>query len=276
MNPIRVALSGSGFKFPAHVGALHAIRDAGFVPIEMAGTSGGSIVATLAACGMDLDQMKTLTLERDWSDMLSFSLGSVLTRMGYCSGAALLAWISENTAGKTFGDLTMDLVVMASDVAAEVPFEFSRAATPGAPVALAARASAAIPFVYAPVEYGSAMLMDGGCCNNIPVDKLTIDDVPRIGIQLVSKASPLAAGTHSAIDIAPRVIDLMLSANENTHVDLAEQQGAHFAFIETGFASGLDRNMPLAVRQQLFNNGYAGTAAALADILAAAPMPAAA
>src|SRR5471032_3398026 len=251
MNPIRVALSGSGFKFPAHVGALHAIRDAGFVPIEMAGTSGGSIVATLAACGMDLDQMKTLTLERDWSDMLSFSLGSVLTRMGYCSGAALLAWISENTAGKTFGDLTMDLVVMASDVAAEVPFEFSRAATPDAPVALAARASAAIPFVYAPVEYGDAMLMDGGCCNNIPVDKLTID-------------------------IVPRVIDLMLSANENTHVDLAEQQGAHFAFIETGFASGLDRNMPLALRQQLFDNGYAGTTAALVSIIAAAPMPAAA
>jgi len=118
------------------------------------------------------------------------------------------------------------------------------------------------------------MFMDGGC-NNIPVDRLTIDAVPRIGIQLGSKATQLGAGTHSVIDIAPRVIDLMLSANENTHVDLAEQQGAHFAFIETGFASGLDRNLSPTLRQLLFDHGYAGTAAALAGIVAA-PIPAAA
>jgi len=265
-KPIRVALSGSGFKFPAHVGALHAIRDAGYEVIEIAGTSGGSIVASLAAVGMDLDIMKALTLTRDWADMLTFSPWSLATNMGYCSGNVLLAWIETQTKGKTFHDLNMNLVIMASDASAEVPFEFSRYATPQAPIALAARASAAIPFVYAPVAYGDATLVDGGCCNNIPVDKLTTDEVPRLGIQLVSKTSPMAAGAHSITDIAPRIIDMMLSANENTHVDLDEHEGAHFAFIETGFASGLDRDMPLAIRQQLFDNGYAGTKAALALI----------
>jgi len=136
-------------------------------------------------------------------------------------------------------------------------------------VALAARASAAIPFVYAPVKYDGAMLMDGGLANNIAIDKLTIDGVPRLGIQLVSKTVALAPGTHSIADIAPRVVDLMLSSNENTHVDLGLAQGAHVAFIETGFAGSLDRNMPLAVREQLFDNGYAGTAAAMADIISA-------
>jgi len=266
MKPIRVALSGSGFKFSAHVGALCAIRDAGYTPVQLAGTSGGSIVATLAAAGMSLADMKALTMSRDWSDMLTFSPWSAMTRMGYCNGNTLLNWITEKTGGLLFSQMPVDLVVMASDVGAEVPFEFSRSATPDAPVALAARASAAIPFVYAPIQYGSALLMDGGCCNNIPIDKLTIDDVPRLGIQLVSKASPLNAGVHTAFDIAPRLVDLMLSANENTHVDLGKEQGAHFAFIETGFASGLDRNMPSSVRQQLFDNGYAGALSALDNI----------
>ena len=85
----------------------------------------------------------------------------------------------------------------------------------------------------------------------------------KIHVQLVSKASPLAVGAHSIFDIAPRLIDLMLSAQENTHVDLGEQQGATIAFIETGFANSLDRNMSRALRQQLFDNGYAGAQAAL-------------
>ncbi|GAC1315555.1 MAG: hypothetical protein NVSMB28_00220 [Collimonas sp.] len=274
MKPLRVALSGSGFKFPAHVGALLAIRDAGYTPVEIAGTSGGSIVATLAASGMPLDAMCKLTLSHDWSGMLSFSPWSLLTNLGYCSGNALLDWITKNTGGKTFADLDIDLIVMASNVATEQPFEFSKTATPNVPVALAARASASIPFVYAPVTMGNmdntadtpVMLMDGGMVNNIPVDKLTVDAIPRIGIQLVAKQSSLGAGTHSIFDIAPRVIDQILSANENTHVELDEQDGAKFAFVETSYASGLDRNMPPAIRTRLMQGGYETTKNALAAL----------
>lgn len=266
MRPLRVALSGSGFKFPAHVGALLAIRDAGFAPIEYAGTSGGSIVATLAACGMALEKMRELTLSRDWSDMLSFSIWSMFTNLGYCSGNTLKEWLEENTGGKTFADIDVDLVVMASDVANQATFEFSRSTTPYAPVALAARASAAIPFVYSPIQLEGAMLMDGGMVNNIPVDRLAIDEVPRIGIQLVSKATPLAAGRYSILDIAPRVIDLMMSSNENTHVDLGAAAGAKVSFVETGYASSLDRNMSSEIRARLMKDGYDAAKATLAGI----------
>ena len=119
MKALRLALSGSGFKFPAHVGALMAIRDAGFTPIEYAGTSGGSIVAALAASGMDLDTMKSLTMTRDWSDMLTFSVLSILGGKGFCSGDTLLDWITKTTNGATFDDLTVPLTIMASDASNE-------------------------------------------------------------------------------------------------------------------------------------------------------------
>ncbi|HYD58983.1 MAG TPA: patatin-like phospholipase family protein [Noviherbaspirillum sp.] len=269
MKPIRIALSGSGFKFPAHVGALLAIRDAGFTPVQYAGTSGGSIVGTMAACGMPLEQMRELTLSRDWSDMLSFSLWALMTNLGYCSGNTLQEWLEENTGRKTFADLDVDLVVMASDVANQVTFEFSKETTPFASVALAARASAAIPFVYSPIQISGAMLMDGGMVNNIPVDRLEIDSVPRLGIQLVSKASPMQPGVYSFLDIVPRVIDLMMASNENTHVDLAAAAGAKVAFVETGYASSLDRNMPLDLRQRLLDDGYNAAADVLARMVAA-------
>lgn len=63
MKPIRVALSGSGFRLGAHIGALQAIEDAGYTVIELAGTSGGSIVASLYASGVPLDVMRQMLME---------------------------------------------------------------------------------------------------------------------------------------------------------------------------------------------------------------------
>jgi len=263
MKPIRVALSGSGFKFPAHVGALAAIRDAGYTPIEYAGTSGGSIVASLAATGMSVDDMKTMTMGRDWSSMLSFNLFSLLFKKGFCSGNNLLAFITEQTKGKTFAQLDTDLVVMASDLSNAAPFEFSKKTTPDVQVAFAARSSASIPVAYAPMSYSDVLLEDGGVENNIPADKLTLDDVPRIGIQLVAKESHIDAKSITLFSMLPRLVGMMLDANENTHVDLEQNEGTQFAFIETGFANGLDRNMSVEVRQKLYDNGYAGAKAAL-------------
>jgi NTE family protein len=266
---IRLALSGSGFKFPAHVGALMAVRDAGFKPIQYAGTSGGSIIAMLAACGMDLDDMHTLTMTTDWSDMLTFSPWSLIANKGYCSGDTLLNWMIDKSDGKTFAELDTDLVIMASDITNAAPFEFSRRTTPNVKVALAARASASIPVAYAPVEYNGYLLEDGGVENNIPADKLILDSVPRLGIQLVSKSAPLTPGGHSFLSTLPRLVNMLLDANENTHVDLEEQEGTHFAFVETGFANGLDRNMSASVMMQLRNNGYASAQRALASLATA-------
>ncbi|CAB3742379.1 hypothetical protein LMG24238_06875 [Paraburkholderia sediminicola] len=263
-KPIRVAFSGSGFKVPAHVGALQAIADAGYQPIELAGTSGGSICAALYASGMSLSDMKTLALTHDWSNMMSFSPLAALRMRGFCDGKTLLAWMLEHTGGKTFVDLAIDFTAVASNVANEGAFDFSRAATPDVPIALAVRSSTSIPFVFEPVAIADALLSDGGMVNNIPVDRLKVDAVPRLGVQLVSMELPLKpkAGLLPH-QFAMRLIDLMLSACESTHVSAAQAAGASMAFVETGYASTLDRNMPLEIRQQLYNDGYAATKASL-------------
>jgi len=265
MKPIRVAFSGSGFKVPAHVGALQAIADAGYQPVELAGTSGGSICAALFAAGMPLSDMKTLALTHDWSDMMSFSPLAALRMRGFCDGKNLLAWMTEHTGGKTFADLSVDLTAVASNIVNEGAFDFSRAQTPDVPVALAVRSSTSIPFVFEPVAVAGALLSDGGMVNNIPVDRLKADAVPRLGVQLVSMELPLKPKARLwPHQFAMRLIDLMLSACESTHVSAAQAAGARMAFVETGYASTLDRNMPTEIRQRLFDDGYAATKKALA------------
>jgi NTE family protein len=265
-NSIRVALSGSGFRLPAHLGALQAIADAGWTVIEIAGTSGGSIVAALFASGMPLLAMHDLCMTYDWSPMMGFSPWTLLTKGALCSGNTLLDFLTKQTGGKTFADLAIDLRIIASDLVTETEFQFSKDHTPDAPIAVAARASASIPIVFTPVEYGMRCLVDGGCCDNVPASDLTVDQVPRLGIYLQANDPPLLAGRRGIADLAPRMIDLLLASNEASHIALDTHNGAVIVPVETAYASSFDRNMSLVTRTRLYNDGYTAARKALIAI----------
>ena len=266
MKPLRVALSGSGFKFPAHVGALKAILDSGYTPIELAGTSGGSIIATLFAAGMDIETMTELSMTKDWSEMLTFNIISLFSKMGYCTGKTLEDWINNETKSLTFNDLKIDLTIVASDISNAIPFVFNKNLTPNCPISLASRASASIPFAYAPIQFSKSLLMDGGMVNNIPIDELKLDSVPCIGIQLVSNVSSWKPGVYTLFSVLPRIIDLMMNSNDSAHIEIAKNKGAKIAFVETGYASSLDKNMSKDIRQRLYNDGYNNTITLLKTI----------
>ena len=52
-----LCLAGGGVKGAAHIGAIKAIEEAGLKINYIAGTSSGSIVATLYAAGFSTDEM---------------------------------------------------------------------------------------------------------------------------------------------------------------------------------------------------------------------------
>ncbi len=131
-RPIRVALSGSGFRLSAHLGALQAIADAGYEVIELAGTSGGSIVAALYASGVTLSGLEQLCMSLNWAPYMTFNAWTLLTKQALCTGDALLDFLMKQTGGKTFNDLAIDLKVVASDLVTESEFQFGRINTPDA------------------------------------------------------------------------------------------------------------------------------------------------
>ncbi|MBU7436531.1 patatin-like phospholipase family protein [Paraburkholderia fungorum] len=263
MKPIRVALSGSGFLLPAHVGALRAVESAGFSPIEYAGTSGGSIVAMLAAAGMNLADLEKLALTFDWSPMMSFSLINLARMKSYSSGQPLLDFLMRETGGMSFRGLSVQLKIMASNIGTKAPFVFSNELTPDAQIALAARASACIPGIYDPVIIGNAILFDGGMVNNMPSDILVRDEVPRIGVDLLPDQTPMLPEDYSMLKALPRFIDMLLSSSEDAHISEGEASGVKIIQVNTGDAKSLDRTMCFATRQRLFSAGYETTLDAL-------------
>ena len=62
-----LALSGGATRGAAHVGAMKAMAEAGMYPSWISGTSAGSMVAALYACGHSVADMEQIALSLDKS-----------------------------------------------------------------------------------------------------------------------------------------------------------------------------------------------------------------
>jgi len=252
LKAVRLALSGSGFLAAAHVGAVVALHDAGISIKEFAGSSGGSIVAAMAAAGMSPDQMKELALGDSFKDLLVWN-PSALLHKGYCSGDALLEWLSSNLGDITFNEVFIPLTVMTTDVNSSHSYRFSSKTTPKVELALASRCSSSVPIVFSPVASGTALFVDAGVSNNIPVDQLIRDHIPRVGIEVVSGG---VANTARIPGYISAVINAMLASNEGARIAWAKHTGASIIPVNCNGYDFLDTEIPAEGKEDLFNRGY--------------------
>ena len=68
---VAVVLSGGGAKGMAHIGVLKVIERAG-IPVDIVtGTSMGSIIGGLYACGYRAEKLDSIVMAQDWGYVLS-------------------------------------------------------------------------------------------------------------------------------------------------------------------------------------------------------------
>ena len=205
MVRVGLALGGGGARGPAHAGVLRVLRAyKETTPSILAGTSAGSIIATLYAVGLPQDQIETAVSDFDWfRDVINVPLTtrSVFETAagGVVSNARLGQAISHFMDGRGFNDLEMDLALTAVDMESRrrVIFTSRRIAAtldpsplerflpapardrPGcetivisdySDIGQAVRASCAIPGLFQPVEIRGMRLLDGGVLDQVPVD----------------------------------------------------------------------------------------------------------
>lgn len=249
---VGVALSGSGFLFPAHVGALAGIQDLGFNIAEIVGTSGGGLVAILVATGMSLPDLKNLVMTEDWSQFLQPNYFSWWD--GVYNATPLQNWVQTNTNNKTFGQTNIPLTVACSNISDDDVFYFSTANTPDVPLYTGGRATSSLPFLYPYVTYNNMILMDGGMVDNIPLDQL--NTTIKIGVDLVDggKATPLT--NPSIVQIIEQVISIMIASNESYRLLVGQQNGDTIISVNTGGYSFLDDTMTVEQRTWLYDQGY--------------------
>lgn len=203
-----LALGGGFLRGAAHIGVLKVLTSEGFKPDLVAGTSAGSIIASLYCSGWSPERLEKIALKLKpgyFYDLYStiINLGGMAIAalldffklpfyinvpLGLTSGRRLKAWLEGELERKTFYDLGTTLAITSVDINTGQRIVFVSGAKEydrlrvskdivfirGVKVADAVVASCAVPGFFTPKKIGIRLLVDGGLRENIPVEVLSL------------------------------------------------------------------------------------------------------
>jgi NTE family protein len=275
--------SGGGVKGIAIIGAVKAIEEKGFSFKRLAGTSAGSIIASLVAAGYSSDEIFKMMDEINLKDFLDprktflpapFGKWILLYwRLGLYKGNVLEGWIAEKLALKglrTFADLPPNkLRVIASDLTngrlVVIPNDLPNYGIPigSFSIAKAIRMSCSIPYFFEPVKVksvdGCNVVVDGGVLSNFPMwlfDQENVKKVrPVLGIKLTTNGSnqPPKNNINNAIQMFEALFETMKDAHDSRYISRKHEK--NIIFIPTEGVLSTEFDLSDERKQALFQVG---------------------
>lgn len=189
-----LVFEGGGVRGLAYIGALGVFAERGILDrvCRVAGTSSGSIVATLLAVGytpaemVDVLKRTDFSSFRDSSWFFPLNVLRLIRHYGWYRGKKLEQWIENLVALKTnkqnftFADLEAaaeagiggfrSLYIAGTRLRTQRSMFFSAESTPDLPLGKAARISAGMPLLFQASRLDGDLLIDGGLYANYPLD----------------------------------------------------------------------------------------------------------
>lgn len=209
-----LALGGGGCRGIGHIGALKAFEELGVKFDYVAGTSAGSIVASLYALGKSADEMIEIVNSLKKKDIMGGSIPFIKP----AKSERL-----EETLNKVYGDIMVfsemkiPLSVVCTDLKTgkEADFDYGN-------VAKVVSGSCAVPGVFTPVVHEGMHLVDGGLRNNVPVDV-----VKKMGANVVFAIDVnhlRGTGTQSlsTISVLSSTIGIMMQSKIDKTLEMAD------------------------------------------------------
>jgi NTE family protein len=230
---IGLALSGGGARGLAHIGVLKALEE-NRIPIDyIAGTSMGSIIGGLYAIGYSPKDLEWVTQSVDWQRVfrpsidrqrknyqqrqeekdyfvdleIGLSKKGPASGKGFAGGQQLMLELQRlvgSLSVENFDDFPIPYRAVATDLNAAEPYVMDHG-----DLAMAMRASMAVPLVFGPVKYQGRMLADGGILDNLPVDvvrSMGADIVIAVNVSsplnTLDENSSILSATYQSIDVA--------------------------------------------------------------------------
>jgi NTE family protein len=243
---IGLALSGGSARGLAHIGVIQWLEEHR-IPIDyVAGTSMGGLVGGLYASGKTGKDMQEFVEGIDWESALSttpfykqlafrrkqdavefpsaievgFRNGRLILPSGLSGGHAVGMVINKFGAPlgdlASFDDLPIPFRCVATDLVTGQRVVFNRGSLP-----LALRSTMSLPGIFAPVQDGNRLLVDGGLVENIPVSVVR-DMGADLVIAVALPVPPDPATYQSLLGVAGASLSVMIAANEGQSLKLAD------------------------------------------------------
>lgn len=258
MASIVPILAGGGTRLPAHIGVLQALTDLHIDFSHIVGVSGGSIIASLYATGLSIEEIKHIAITTNYNQFKGFSLVSLIRNGGLSSGDVFEQWVDRHLKGKTFVDLKYNLNIVATDVKTGRPVIFNRERTPGMKVSLVVRFSMSIPLVFSFKTFGKHLMVDGSILSEDALHRdWAMDGTPVLCFRLRGEHEYDDLKTNGMFPIINYVTLLI-----RTFMTTISREYINDAFwhntiiINTGLCSAVDFGMSENKKISLFNIGY--------------------
>ena len=207
-----LALAGGGVKGAAHIGVLKAFEERNIEFEYISGTSSGSIVATLYACGYTSDEIYKLFKKYcnqikyvDYKNIVKLIFGLILKRKiiidGLTSGYKIEKIVNEACQRKNIYNISQikkHLIIPSVDLRNGKIYFFSSKRENinninkreilsdeisyiyNINIGKAVRASCSYPGVFSPMVYKNTQLIDGGIRENVPWKELKEIGVDKV------------------------------------------------------------------------------------------------
>lgn len=235
---IGLVLAGGGVRGAAHIGVIKALQENGIKVDCIAGTSIGSIVATLYAMGYSTDEMLKLfkyfakdIMKVDpkyfWTNVKS---GKKLLGDGIISGENIELAIEECAKLKeikNLKDIKMPIAMPTVDIKTNKKYvatnhEYDEVFTQDIyineiSIGKAVRASSSYPGVFAPTIYKEHKFVDGGIIDNLPTEevrKLGAEKVLSVRFGLEGNTDP-----KNMIEVAMKSLDIMFDQRATEEIE---------------------------------------------------------
>lgn len=236
-----LVLSGGGARGIAHIGVLEVLQAHGVIPDCLAGASMGAVVASFYASGHTMDEVRELVSRLTWRNVyaepqdrrrqpllhrieqqrsglrLGLQNGGLRFPESVLNDAELNRVLIEHlsppgfAAGRDFNRLPIPFRTVGTDLRTG-----GRVVLASGDLALAVRSSMSVPLAYPAVEWGDALLVDGGMVENVPVR--LAQEMGAAYVIAVDVSTPIEADfVPDVLGVTQRIIDLLFSANNNRY-----------------------------------------------------------
>lgn len=270
-----LVFKGGGVLGITYAGAIEALNEKKLLDNvkRVAGTSAGSIVATLLSLRYSAAEIKTLVNATPFKDFEDhWNPLRIVTEYGLYAGDYFLSWMKKVIKDKTgnenitFAEMSAagfrDLKVFASDLNTMSIREFSNETTPGVIVAESIRASMSIPLFFKAWKFpndnpNDHIYVDGGVLYNYPITAFdNYNDTLGFFIKFEEEQSDLKY--DEIIKYVKTLFNTLLSAQDIDFYENEEEEKITVTISNLGI-SATDFEITEQQKEQLFNEGKKAT-----------------
>jgi NTE family protein len=191
---ISLVLGSGGARGLAHIGVIRCLREHGYEIAYIAGSSIGALIGGIYAAG-HLETYASWVSELRKRDVVrlldwSFSRGAIF------SGERIISVLRDMVGDRDIETLDIGFTAVATEINEGREIWLNRG-----PLFAAIRASIAMPLIFAPVERGELLLVDGGLINPVPIaPTLNSDTAITIAVDLNGPPERLGPAQEESAD----------------------------------------------------------------------------